>query len=53
MVGGDRVGLTATEYRLVHVLALDAGRIVTYDELLRQVWSGQSNAPPTWCGSWC
>ena len=37
-VGGEPVELTATEYELLRVLALDAGRVVTYDTLLRRVW---------------
>ena len=43
-VGGDAVTLTATEYELLRVLALNAGRVVTYDTLLRRVWSGRSSA---------
>ena len=43
-VGGDPVVLTATEYELLRVLALNAGRVVTYDTLLRRVWSGRSSA---------
>ena len=30
--------LTATEYELLRVLSLNAGRVTTYDSLLRQVW---------------
>ena len=37
-VGGEPVELTATEYELLRVLALDAGRVVTHDTLLRRVW---------------
>ena len=37
-VGGEAVALTATEYDLLRVLALDAGRVLTYDTLLRRVW---------------
>ena len=37
-VAGREVRLTATEYELLHVLALNAGRVSTYDSLLRQVW---------------
>ena len=37
-VAGRRVALTATEYDLLYVLARNAGRIVTRDALLRQVW---------------
>ncbi len=43
-VGGRAVDLTVTEYELLRVLALNAGRVVHYDTLLRQVWSGRSNA---------
>ena len=37
-VAGNPVPLTATEYELVRVLALQAGRVVTFDTLLRRVW---------------
>ena len=37
-VAGEAVALTATEYELLRVLALDAGRVLTYDTLLRRVW---------------
>ena len=37
-VGGEPVALTATEYDLLRVLALDAGRVLTYETLLRRVW---------------
>ena len=43
-VGGEAVVLTATEYELLRVLALNAGRVVTYDTLLRRVWSGRNGA---------
>ena len=38
---GEPVDLTATEQALLRVLALDAGRVVPYDTLLRRVWSGR------------
>ena len=38
-MAGRPVELTATEYELLRVLSLNAGRVVTYDTLLRQVWS--------------
>ena len=40
-VAGREVELTATEYELLRVLSLNAGRVVTYDALLRQAWSGR------------
>ena len=43
-VAGREVALTATEYDLLRVLSLGAGRVATYDALLRQVWSGLSYA---------
>ena len=43
-VAGEAVDLTATEYELLRVLALDAGRVVTYETLLRRVWSGRDGA---------
>ncbi len=43
-VGGEPVALTVTEYELLHVLALNAGRVVTYNTLLRRVWAGRNGA---------
>ena len=37
-VAGRPVTLTATEYELLRVLSLNAGQVLTYDVLLRQVW---------------
>ena len=37
-VAGREVPLTAKEYRLLHVLARNAGRVMSPDALLRQVW---------------
>ncbi len=35
---GRRVRLTATEYDLLHMLAANAGRVVTHEQLMRHVW---------------
>ena len=43
-VGGDAVDLTATEYELLRVLSLDAGRVVKFDTLRRRVWANRENA---------
>ena len=43
-VGGDAVDLTTTEYELLSMLSLDAGRVVTFPTLLRRVWSGRHGA---------
>ena len=40
-VAGRPVRLTATEYELLRVLSLDAGRVATFDTLLRRVWGGR------------
>ncbi len=40
-IAGSEVTLTATEFNLLSVLALNAGRVVTYDSLVRQIWSGR------------
>jgi DNA-binding response OmpR family regulator len=37
-VNGENAELTPTEFRLLYVLALDAGRVVTRDELLQRIW---------------
>ena len=38
-LGDEAVELTATEYELLRVLSLDAGRVVDFDTLLRRVWA--------------
>ena len=43
-LGGEAVELTATEYELLHVLSLDAGRVVTFETLLRRIWAKRENA---------
>ena len=45
-VAGRPAPLTATEYELLRVLSLSAGRVVTYGALLRQVWSGRESGGP-------
>ena len=40
-IGGRTIELTPTEYELLCVLALSAGRVVSYDTLLRRVWEGR------------
>jgi two-component system, OmpR family, alkaline phosphatase synthesis response regulator PhoP len=37
-VDGKSVDLTPTEFRLLHALALDHGRVLTRDELLQKIW---------------
>ena len=43
-VDGVPVELTATEYELLRILSLDAGRVVTFETLLRRVWPKRENA---------
>ena len=38
-LAGREVELTATEYELLRVLSLHAGRVVTTDTLLRRIWN--------------
>ncbi|MDZ4257601.1 MAG: response regulator [Gemmatimonadales bacterium] len=40
--GGVTVHLTPTEYRLLSVLALHHGRVVTHQHLLREVWGADA-----------
>ncbi|MCY3623224.1 MAG: response regulator [Gammaproteobacteria bacterium] len=40
-VAGRKVPLTPTEYDLLRALALGAGRVVSYRELLERVWPGR------------
>ncbi|MYH50492.1 MAG: response regulator [Gammaproteobacteria bacterium] len=37
-MAGRPIALTATEYELLRVLSLNAGRVVTQDVLLRRIW---------------
>jgi two-component system KDP operon response regulator KdpE len=37
-VGGNEVRLTPIEYRLLTTLARKAGRVLTYQQLLKEVW---------------
>lgn len=37
-VASHPVQLTATEYRLLFELSVNAGRVLTHDQLLRRVW---------------
>ena len=37
-MAGRPVELTLTEYELLRTLSVNAGRVVTYDSLLRDVW---------------
>ena len=45
-VAGRPVTLTATEYELLRVLAQGAGRVLTHEDLLRQVWARRGTANP-------
>ena len=42
-VAGRAVTLTPTEYELLRALAQGAGRILTHEDLLRQVWAGRGH----------
>ena len=37
-VDGQNASLTPTEFRLLHALALDQGRVASRDELLQRIW---------------
>ncbi|MCY3841984.1 MAG: ATP-binding protein [Acidobacteria bacterium] len=41
-VGGRLLELTATEFEMLRVLSVNAGRVVTYYSLLRQAWGGRN-----------
>lgn len=44
-VGDELLKLTPTEFALLKVLAEHAGRIVTQNQIVKQVWAGQSSDP--------
>jgi DNA-binding response OmpR family regulator len=37
-VAGESAGLTPTEFRLLHALALERGRVITREELMQRIW---------------
>ena len=39
-MAGRAVRLTAIEYELLRLLTLNAGRVSTYESLIRRLWSG-------------
>ena len=45
-LAGREVELTATEYEVLRVLSRNAGRVTTYDMLLRQVWGRRGGGNP-------
>ena len=44
-LAGQPVSLTATEYELLGALSANAGRVSTYDYLLRRVWRSRREPP--------
>ena len=43
-IGGRPVELTATEYELLRTLSVNAGRVTSFDSLLRKVWARREDA---------
>jgi len=41
VIAGAEIDLTAREFDLLHTLALEAGRILTIDDLIRRVWGAE------------
>jgi DNA-binding response OmpR family regulator len=41
IIAGQHVDLTSREFDLLHTLALEAGRILTIDDLIRRVWGAE------------
>ena len=39
-LNSTRISLTRKEYRLLHVLAMHVGLVVTHDQLLKEIWTG-------------
>ena len=42
-VAGRQVRLTATEYNLLFELSINAGRVLTHDQLLDRVWGAKNS----------
>ena len=45
-VSGKELHLTSTEFELLRVLSHNAGRLVTYGDLISALWEDQSNSHP-------
>jgi len=45
-VAGQQVELTAREFALLHALALDAGKVISIDDLLTRVWGAEFMGEP-------
>ena len=39
-LNSNRISLTRKEYRLLHILAMHVGLVVTHDQLLKEIWTG-------------
>jgi two-component system KDP operon response regulator KdpE len=40
LLNKSQIRLTRKEYRLLHILATHVGLVVTHDQLLKEIWSG-------------
>ena len=40
MCAGEKVHLTATEYRLLKLLAVNVGKVLTYSMIIKEIWGG-------------
>ena len=45
-MGGSPVRLTATEFKLLHMLTEHAGRVLTYEVLIHRLWNGADSGDP-------
>ena len=52
-VAGREISLTATEFALLRVLVLHAGRVVTHKFLLRSVWGPQAESQSQYLRVYC
>ena len=46
IISGAEIDLTAREFDLLHTFALEAGRILTIDDLIRRVWGAEYIGEP-------
>jgi DNA-binding response OmpR family regulator len=45
-IGGHPIDLTAREFALLHALALEAGKVLSIDDLLSRVWGAEFAGEP-------
>ena len=46
IIAGESIDLTAREFALLHTMALEAGRVISVDDLITRVWGAEFIGEP-------